>query len=324
MDTSVGYKQQNSGPILISKPSESISLSESLREIWGGMEGKIFVLHSAWDPKRVIDRIIHELKTRNSRLAEVLQKGKAGEELVGAIKNGITRYDNFLIEGDMIALDHLLSTLRFLYNPNDILRVNSWTLGSNIDEVQKNKRFVNEIVNGNVVLLCGPLGNLATHLFLGKARLPWLFDSQDKHVIHTHPNPNRTKPLKVEVLEGKHGCFNKLHNDYGFFLRCKNPYNQQKRMYAVMGTYSYGTQGAAAFACNNDSLAELCKAPIDSEIKELGVDYIAWIEVLCEGKETLESFSDPKLAYKIYWPESPSGDWKCHLNPACNYKTQII
>jgi hypothetical protein len=163
---------------------------------------------------------------------------------------------------------------------------------------------------------------LATALFLEEAGLRWLFDSANDHALQTHPDRQKSHiflPVKCENSD-------KWQRDYGVFVMCRNPFNQERRMYAIMGVCAYGTQGAAALACNADSAAEVLIAPLASDLRQYSplLERIAWVEVWNEEETPLWEFSDPKLRYIIKHPPHPSkkGKWKPHKNPSSIYETQ--
>lgn len=292
--------------------------SAPIREIWGGMRGKILVLHSGWNPKKAIQDI--ELHSKETLDGVSLHDMKIDKRKAEAVIKKLAKYNNLLIEGDMVATDHVLSVLRFLYDPGDIVVKNSWELGTSLEDVRKHKYFEGgeSIKNYNVVLLCGPLGNLATALLLEKAKLLWLFDSQNDNAIRTHPTPGEGKLLSPKKFQH----FDILRLDYGVFLRRNNPYNPEKRMYALMGARAYGTQGAAALACDSESAAEVVEASADISIQSYGVDYMAWVKVHRSRKPKFGQFSDPNLRYEICWPLRQEGDWEAHKNPSSIYSTQ--
>lgn len=289
------------------------------------MTGRIIVLHSAWNVERALHRLTENIDKEDTRSGQSLSDIGATKEHVKEIVARLTRYGTLLVEGDMIATDHILSILRYLYDPKNIIVKNSWELGLDLPEVLKHSFFEKFVKSSNIVLLCGPLGNLITCLCLQKSNLSWLFDPKDDHSILTHPDPQKAKAFPV-----MYDRQNKLHykRDRGVFLRCRHPFNSGKRMYAAMGTHAYGTQGAAALACSIMSAAEVISAQVDPEIKSLHIDYIAWVDVWKkapkEAKEesTLERFSDPDLRYKIIHPLPPKGDWQTHRNLSLIIGTQ--
>lgn len=289
-----------------------------IRDIWDGMKGKISVIHSGWNPEVAASRIATELDTEDTQFGTSLRDKGVNEEQLHAVIVKIAKYNNLLVEGDIIATDHVLSILRFLYDPRYITVKNSWSFGLSRKQVEENNDFINMVKSHNLVLVCGPLGNLVTDILLNKAGLSWLFDSNDKHVILTHPDQNRSERLISLKFRGS----DKLRTDFGVFLRCQNPFNQSRRMYAIMGAHSYGTQGAAALACNYKSTTELLSTKVDPDIQSSGVDYIAWVKVWRERIPSFVEFSDPKLRYQIICPVPEKKEWEEHINPSAIHEAQ--
>lgn len=276
-------------------------------EIWKGMTGKIWVLHSAWNKRRVCKEIVDAKSTVGKRIRE----SNINEEMACKVIDIIAKYGNFTTEGDLIALDHIMSVLRCLYPPEDIDIMNSWCFGQEMKDVLEHDDF-NNIKKDNIVLICGPVGNLATGIFLEQAGMGWLFEG---HSIRVHPEK---KPLEPEGDVSKED----FKVDYGVFLRAQNPFNHEKRIYAVMGAYAFGTQGAAAFGCSEESDAELVRASRSADVKSLeNVDYIGWIKVW--KYPVMKDFGDRQIKFQLVYPEPPKGiaEWKVHENPSSIVET---
>lgn len=299
-------------------PAGFAGSSTPIREIWGGMRGPILVIHSSWNPERAIERMSLD-STETLQGVSLRGLGVTSKEQAKGIIAKLAKYGNLLIEGDMIATDHVLSVLRFLYDPQTIIVKNSWELGTTLEKVREHQYFKeNALKKYNVVLLCGPLGNLATALFLEEAKLSWLFESGNNHAIRTHP----TLGVGELFSSKKFKMSDTWRLDYGVFLRRNNPYNPQKRIYAIMGAHAHGTQGAAALACNAESGAEVVAASAHTSIQSYGVDYMAWVEVHRKRKPKVGEFSDPNLRYRLVWPPRTEGNWEDHTNPSSIYNTQ--
>ena len=292
------------------------SVNASVANLWEGMEGDIIVVHSAWNVNRASHNI--DIEQYDPLLGHSLKDKDVTEEQVEEIITRLTRYGSLLVEGDTIAVDHILSILRHFYDPEVITLKNSWELGANCDEIKRNSYF-KKIQNSNVILTCGPLGNLITSIFMQKANISWLLASDESYKMYTHPDPEKTEVFSLEYDD-----LNRLQYDTGVFLRSRNPYNPYKQMYLAMGIHAHGTQGAAALACNNDSAQELINLPLDPEFEKRGIDYIAWVKVWNEvtsrrrknEKGFLESFTDPGLRYQIIHPSVNTMKLAVHRNPS--------
>ena len=281
--------------------------SHPIYEIWGGMIGKIWVLHSPWNKERVREELVRGALGRQNSTGGGDAEMKLSDEQVCAVIDAVAKYGSFITEGDLIALDHVLSILRCLYPPEDIGIMNSWHFGQSEDDVRKHSLF-KKIMQDNVVLVCGPVANLPTRIFLEGADLGWLFKG---HTIRVRPDDATPLTAEGEVGSGKPSV------DYGIFLRCQNPFNRDKRVYAAAGAYAFGTQGAAAFGCSEPSAAELILATRRRRSELSGnVDYIGWVKVW--KRPFMMDFSDRHIKYQLLYPK-PSRDveaWAIHDNPS--------
>lgn len=282
------------------------------------MEGRILVVHSAWNPQRAIGRIVQDLDQDDTVLGGSLREQGVEEKQVHAVMAAMAKYSNLLVEGDMIALDHTLSVLRFLYDPQQIVIRNSWGYGQSDEQVVKNRHFEHEVSRSNVILLGGPRGNLVSRQLLSGAGLGWVFDRSHEYGLCVCPCGGESERL----FPGRFSSTDKLRHDYGVFLKFRNPYNTDKMVLAMMGTHAYGTQGAGALACASDSALELIAAPVDPAVRSMGVAYAGWLEVKTERNTDLGSFTDPQLVYSLVYPPCPKGNWRTHKNPSAIHSTQ--
>jgi hypothetical protein len=131
----------------------------------------------------------------------------------------------------------------------------------------------------------------------------------DGHIFRPFPNPN-------EPLSYKTG--NKFE-DIGIFLKCKNPLNPKKIIYAVMGSNSWGTQGAASLCCSADganvihSSYEYAKAVFNSEI------YLSCIKVFKNNDLKVGDIEENRrLQFQSVWPMPEK---EIHKNPTIVCKT---
>lgn len=293
---------------LISAPEYKHRSCYPIYQIWGGMTGKIWVLHTTWNKNRVRKEIIDTKSSVGQRLKELDIEVKQANDVIDTI----ARYGNFTTEGDLIALDHIMSLLRFLYSPDDINIRNSWCFGQGPEDVLEHEDFKN-IMKDNIILLCGPIGNLATGIFLEQMGLSWIFDG---HSIRVHPEK---EPFEPEGNISKED----FKVDYGVFLRSQNPFNPEKKIYGIMGAYAFGTQGAAAFGCSEESCAELIRGSQSIDVTHLAnVDYIGWVKVW--KYPVMKDFGDRHIKYQLIYPEPPTGiaNWEIHKNPSLIYQTQ--
>jgi hypothetical protein len=233
------------------------------------------------------------------------------QKLVTSVASVLTRYGNHLVEGDVIAIDHVKSILRNIYASKLVRTLNVCEFGKSADELEESERFLHIAKNANIVLICGPVGNPATAAFLRKAQLSWFFPEERDlaHSIRRHPQDNVPLTPVGEPPDD-------LVVDRGVFVRCHNPYNREKRMYAAMGAYGFGTQGAAALACAEDAAAELISAPVDDALQSLGVEYCGWISVWKgeaedespSSENKLKAFLDPEVRFGLKYPQPEHGE----------------
>lgn len=291
--------------------------------LWGGMEGETWILHAAWDRNRALREVFRQMSDPDNPLEkDLLRHGvsdkKEQKQLVTTLASVLTRYGTHLVEGDVIAMDHIKSVLRSIYASKLIQTLNVCELGESADVLEKDDSFIRIVKNSNVVLVCGPVGNPATDAFLNKAGLSWLFPKgyNQAHCLRTYPHDKKMlKPVGMPP--------GNLVKDCGVFLRCPNPYNPERRMYAAMGAYGFGTQGAAALACAEDATSELVSASVDNELRERKVDYCAWINVWKgeiedtspDSENKLTAFLDPEVRFRIaHPPHEGAGQWLVHKN----------
>jgi hypothetical protein len=284
--------------------------------LWGGMQGEIWILHAAWDKNRALREVFQVLDDPDNPLEQFLLKSGLDDknkqkQLVTSVASVLTRYGNHLVEGDAIAMDYIKSILRSIYASKLVRTLNVCEIGENADELEKSERFLDIAMNANIVLVCGPVGNPATAAFLRKAKLSWFFPHKRDSAHSIRRNPQDNNPLKPV---GKPP--DNLIVDRGVFVRCSNPYNREKRMYAAMGAYGFGTQGAAALACTENAAAELISAPVEDSLQSLSVKFCGWISVWRgeiedespDSKNKLKAFLDPEVRFRLKYPHSANGE----------------
>ncbi|MEN6357057.1 MAG: hypothetical protein ABFD83_08250 [Armatimonadota bacterium] len=278
-------------------------MPKAVCDIWSGMEDKIWVIHPACNTNFMVKDLYNAATDSKGELGKKLGGLALNEPQVEAIIDFITRSGSHVVEGDAAARMHILATLRSIYNPIQVGEINSWSLGKTDTEIENN-RLYKQIRHHNIVLIGGPEGNTTTDLFLNKAKLDWLFPKDDRFQIRRWPDD--TEPMRPE---GKRPT---LASDCGVFIKTTNPFNERRRLYAVMGAFAWGTQAAAAAACDEASASEVENAK-RSDFFDIG----AWVRVLPgEGKDTLGRFDDPSCRYLIEYPEPVHcEERKIHKNP---------
>ena len=301
------------------------SLLTPVEELWGGMLGKIFLINSAWNKDRYLEIVDHELKKEDTTLREQMESLGIDKEKTLEVINILfdnVQYKNFIVSGDFYATNCINLILNWIYPPENIIIKSNITLKINEDNIYKEEYF-NAIIKENLILISGPAGNPIAKLILDKAGLSWLFCKQPGRDFGLSINPD-----SQEYLTPFGKLPDTLEVDYGVFLRLKNPFNPEKRVYATMGIHSYGTQGAAAVACSEDSAKEIINMEIDPKLRENGVEYIALIKVWnkcikSKKNKKLAEFIDPGILYKIEFPKPSSNltKYKTHQNPFSTNKS---
>ncbi len=303
-----------------SKSSHQSSLT-SVEQLWGGMQGKIYVVHSAWNKNRVLNEMVKNLGKDDTVIGKQLSElNIEDKEQIDKVIDTVTKYGSLVVEGDLFAMNHVLSILNCLYPPESIRLINAWDLGQDPEELKQQQSFKN-IVSNNVILLCGPSGNLVTEVFLNKSGLTWLFPEEPEKKYSL-----RIKPDDEELLGPDGEPPHTLRSDYGVFLRRANPFNSEKRVYALMGAYAFGTQGAAVLACSEKSAEQILQTDVDPALHSQGLHYIAWVKIWKKENETLTCFSDPEVMYRLQHPK-PKGkasEWKPFRNPTSLHETVSI
>ena len=303
-----------------SKSSRQSSLT-SVEQLWGGMEGKIYVVHSAWNKNRVLNEMVQSLGNDDTVLGKQLSElNIKDEDQINKVIDTVTKYGSLVVEGNLFAMNHVLSILNCLYPPESIRLLNAWDLGQNAEEFIQQPGF-EKIAKNNVILLGGPSGNLVTEVFLKESRLTWLFpqEPEKKYSI-------RVKPDGEELLGPDGEPPRTLRSDYGVFLRRTNPFNREKRMYALMGAYAFGTQGAAVLACSEKSAEQVLQTDVDPALHSQSLDCIAWVKIWKKENEMLTRFSDTQVMYQLQHPK-PKGkvsEWEPFRNPTSLHETVSI
>jgi len=297
------------------------AIPDSIINIWGGMKGRIIILHPTWDSVRGQKIFKEELKTKVQEGLITLSE-KEVEKFVETspfIIERMVENDNLLYEGDIIAVDHVVSQLRYLYDPNDIRIKASSTFGSNTEELRVNSELKGLLKQRHLVFIGAPPSNLVCRIALKEAGLEWLYD-EEKNEIRTDPDSDNG--LRYEK---KHSNEGDTIIDHGVFVKCDNPYNRSKKMYALMGIHSYGTQGAAALACNNESADELISIRESCEGLNARVNIynLAWMKLSRKAKKDVKQVSPPNVKYFIVHPKKEDGsEWRPHKNPSSIRESQ--
>lgn len=285
-----------------------------VRDIWGGMEGEIWVIHPALNRAILAKELRGATLNQSGDTEPQSEKDRLTECQVAGVMKCLSRYGNQVAEGDASARSHIVATLRCLYDPERIHEINSWSLGSTTEEIEQCSLF-QEICQHNIVLIGGPVGNMATRIFLKRSGLDWLFSNDAPHQLNRYKDD-----IKPMVPEGEPPA---LTSDCGVFIRVSNPFKNGVRLYGAMGAYAWGTQAAAAAACAARSASEVqLTSQVVTSSKTLA-DIQAWVRVRPKMESSvLQTFEDTSCCYQIEWPAAPDNrQWSIHTNPGGNIQT---
>jgi hypothetical protein len=297
------------------------AIPNSIINIWGGMKGEIVVMHPTWYAARALEIFKERLKTavRNRQVALSEEEQKKFAEISPLIIDRMVEHENLLYEGDIIAVDHVVSQLRYLYDPQKIRVQASTTFGSKSKELKVNRKLMRLLERKHLVCVGGPPSNLVADIMLQEAGLDWLYDEEKEEIAINPDSEDRLRYSEVPSDSGE------TFIDHGVFLKCDNPYNRSKRMYVLMGIHSYGTQGAAALACNIGSADELTLIGTDDEpvTDKVKIYNLAWTKVLREAREDKREVTPSNVKYFIVHPKKEDGcEWKEHRNPSLIRESQ--
>lgn len=298
-----------------------MSQLSSVEYIWGNMEGDIYIIYVARSQTSVIKDLMENM---NKSRCNSCEKSMSQTQIAEVAKELLKFGDYFLVLGDVYAKDHILGTLRSIYDTRIIKEKNAWELGESVEDVLKNEDFKNNIRYQNIILIGGPIGNNVSDIILDECDLKWLFkeDAEDKRSILRSKNDHL--PLQPKGLPP-----DDLTEDVGLFFQIQNPYCRSKRIYGVMGTHSWGTQAAAAVACAGESAVEVVKTPyvydllkksyVENDLSVADVDkctYATYVKTHYADNIGLSTVPDARLIYKIDWPVHDSIPWGEHKNPS--------
>ena len=104
-------------------------------------------------------------------------------------------------------------------------------------ELRWSDKIFSEDLNGNLVLIGGPLANPITKAFAETLKLPFSFNSQPTHDIMDLKGRTIFSPIEIGT--------NDYSPDYAIVLKTGNPHNEEKKLVIVAGCHRYGTYGGA-------------------------------------------------------------------------------
>lgn len=101
-------------------------------------------------------------------------------------------------------------------------------------KILEGKYAAQDRLEENVILIGGPVTNEITRRIMQEFEMPFSF--ADHILLDNRHNK------KYEAKADENEC---ILEDYGFVLKTKNPYNDQKSLVIIAGCYGYGTYSGA-------------------------------------------------------------------------------
>jgi hypothetical protein len=124
--------------------------------------------------------------------------------------------------GDVIALTELDKHLRSI-------RLHDY-------DIHYSHLMAGERLNSNLVLIAGPDANRISHMVMERLPLTFVF-KQDDVAILDNTNGTSYRPTKgKEVIPT---------TDWGLIVRASNPFNSERQVLIIAGSYGFGTAAAA-------------------------------------------------------------------------------
>ena len=213
---------------------------EQIRSLWDNIDGEIHIVYPELNIQRwalEFNKLFNDHLGSSPLVSDDLRSDRGSLELA----TWISRFGPHLTSGDVYAVMHITTLLSIFYGADNIIFNEAFYIDN------ANKKEKESILKNNIVLIGGPSGNPITFLFLKQYGLGKLFTHAptydfevklpDDTKFESKPNPNEL-PLGGEI------------EDIGVFLKAVNPFNPEKFIFAVMGSNSWGTQGAASLCCS--------------------------------------------------------------------------
>jgi hypothetical protein len=288
--------------------------TEEIYKVWGDLNGPVHIIVSAYSEPRW-NRDFEQAKA----LGTLPDSGETAAT-IAEISKWLTNFPPLIPSGDVYALHHIASLLSLIYSRSKIKICDA-------DTIRNSPERLKELYNNNVILIGSPWGNTVADLFLDKAKLGWIFPKQKRHIINRFPDDS--SPLMTDPVAASFFVKNTLKRDLGVFLRGQNPFNAHKVMFAAMGVFTWGTQGASSLACSISGCKDLI-ARMDKTrtIYSNNVNLIGYVEVekdisVHSRVQDLGNQKEPDLCFRIVWPE-PQGRIERNPHVISNMAEQLM
>jgi hypothetical protein len=135
----------------------------------------------------------------------------------------------------------------------------------------------------NLILLGGPDYNEITRYYIERKKIsPYEFiviNEETEEIGIRHPCSEEIYSSLFETDDEL-----KCIRDYGFFIKTRNPSNQNKKLFMINGIHTYGVYGASkCFSLHEDSEHEVAENNCKEVIFKLGTDssFAALFQVNC-------------------------------------------
>jgi hypothetical protein len=129
-------------------------------------------------------------------------------------------------------------------------------------ELRWSDKIFRDDLNGNLVLIGGPMSNSITKAFTETLKLPFSFSSQPKHdIMDSKGGP---------IFSPKENGPDDYSPDYAIVLKIGNPHNEEKKLVIIAGCHRYGTYIGAKCV----TLTRLLKKLEDKSVNVLEIPVI--------------------------------------------------
>ena len=140
-------------------------------------------------------------------------------------------------------------------------------------------------LNSNLVLIAGPDANRVSRMAMERLPLTFVFNDPDKNDVRILDRTNERLHCSIGRKESP------LTTDFGLIVRAQNPFNRERQILIIAGSYGFGTAAAATLVTTPaflkrdivqqggsfealfsvDIVANVAQEPIVKEFRELNI-----------------------------------------------------
>lgn len=145
-----------------------------------------------------------------------------------------------------------------------------FVINADTELMDANNDFIPEVMQENLILICGPKRNKLTAKMLD--RLPSLHyqlskDQNDNNVIYD--SIRGTYLISSQDMNINSNQAILAGHDFGIIISTPDPANNNRNIVVLAGIHGSGTLGAGMFISNTDNLRELCRRRQNGLIQEV-------------------------------------------------------